>query len=241
MNIIPAIDLINGQCVRLQKGDFDAVTQYTVTPDEVAVSYQQSGANYLHVVDLDGAKQGKLKQLDLIKCIRNSTTSIMQVGGGIKDEHMIDSLLSIGVDRVVLGSIAVKDYEQTVRFIKRFGAAKIVLALDVNMIGELPMVATHGWLNTSDKNLYDVIDHYLTYGLQHVLCTDISKDGMLQGANTQLYQQLVVKSPMISFQASGGIGALNDLQNLKKTKVQNVIVGRALYENKFSLNAALAC
>lgn len=241
MNIIPAIDLINGQCVRLQKGDFDAVTQYTVTPDEVAVSYQQSGANYLHVVDLDGAKQGKLKQLDLIKCIRNSTTSIMQVGGGIKDEHMIDSLLSIGVDRVVLGSIAVKDYEQTVRFIKRFGAAKIVLALDVNMIGELPMVATHGWLNTSDKNLYDVIDHYLTYGLQHVLCTDISKDGMLQGANTQLYQQLVVKYPMISFQASGGIGALNDLQNLKKTKVQNVIVGRALYENKFSLNAALAC
>ncbi|GGF94904.1 MULTISPECIES: 1-(5-phosphoribosyl)-5-[(5-phosphoribosylamino)methylideneamino]imidazole-4-carboxamide isomerase [Cysteiniphilum] len=241
MNIIPAIDLINGQCVRLQKGDFNAITQYTVTPEDMAMNYQQSGASYLHVVDLDGAKQGKLKQLDVINRIRNSTTSIMQVGGGIKDEETIDNLLSIGVDRVVLGSIAVKDYDQTVRFIERFGADKIVLALDVNIVNGTPMVATHGWVNTSDQSLYNVIDYYLVYGLEHVLCTDISKDGMLQGANTQLYQDLVAKYPNISFQASGGIGALADLHNLKKTKVQNVIVGRALYENKFSLNEALAC
>ncbi|WP_192483943.1 MULTISPECIES: 1-(5-phosphoribosyl)-5-[(5-phosphoribosylamino)methylideneamino]imidazole-4-carboxamide isomerase [Cysteiniphilum] len=241
MNIIPAIDLINGQCVRLQKGDFNAITQYTVTPEDMAMNYQQSGANYLHVVDLDGAKQGRLKQLDVIKRIRNSTTSIMQVGGGIKNEETIDNLLSIGVDRVVLGSIAIKDYEQTVRLFKRFGADKIVLALDVNIVNGTPMVATHGWVNTSDQSLYDVIDYYLAYGLAHVLCTDISKDGMLQGANTQLYQELVAKYPNISFQASGGIGALADLHNLKKTKVQSVIVGRALYENKFSLNEALTC
>lgn len=241
MNIIPAIDLINGQCVRLQKGDFNAVTQYTVRPEDMAMNYQQSGANYLHVVDLDGAKQGRLKQLDVIKGIRNSTTSIMQVGGGIKDEETIDSLLSIGVDRVVLGSIAVKDHEQTVRLFERFGADKIVLALDVNIVNGTPMVATHGWINASDQSLYDVIDYYLAYGLAHVLCTDISKDGMLQGANTQLYQDLVAKYPNILFQASGGIGALADLHNLKKTKVQSVIVGRALYENKFSLNEALTC
>ncbi|WP_440616967.1 1-(5-phosphoribosyl)-5-[(5-phosphoribosylamino)methylideneamino]imidazole-4-carboxamide isomerase [Cysteiniphilum sp. 6C5] len=241
MNIIPAIDLINGQCVRLQKGDFNAVTQYTVTPEDMAMNYQQSGANYLHVVDLDGAKQGKLKQLDVIKRIRNTTTSIMQVGGGIKGEETVDDLLSIGVDRVVLGSIAVKEYEQTVRLFERFGADKIVLALDVNIVNDKPMVATHGWLNTSDHSLYDVIEYYLEYGLEHVLCTDISKDGMLQGANTQLYQDLVAKYPSISFQASGGIGALADLHNLKKTKVQNVIIGRALYENKLSLSEALAC
>ncbi len=241
MNIIPAIDLIHGQCVRLQKGDFSAVTQYQQLPQKVAQAYEMQGAQYLHVVDLDGAKNGRLQQFELIQSIRQSCQLIMQVGGGVKDQHTIETLLNSGVDRVVLGSIAVKDVEKTKQFIKAFGVDKLVLALDVHIKNHRPMVATHGWLNTSDKTLYELLDEYLEDDLRHVLCTDISKDGILQGANNHLYQSVVEQYSGISFQASGGVGSLKDLVALKQTGVQNVIIGRALYENQLSLREALAC
>ncbi|WP_119342707.1 1-(5-phosphoribosyl)-5-[(5-phosphoribosylamino)methylideneamino]imidazole-4-carboxamide isomerase [Facilibium subflavum] len=241
MNIIPAIDLINGQCVRLQKGDFSKVTQYTKPPEDVAGSYQDSGAKYLHIVDLDGAKTGQFCQLETIKRICQNSTLIIQAGGGVKDENTIKSLFNNGVDRVVLGSIAVKDVARTKSILKYFGAQRIVLALDVKIDHDRPMVAIHGWLHTSNKPLYDLIDQYVPYDLQHVLCTDISRDGMLQGANTTLYQQLVAQYHAISFQASGGVGRLQDIKALKQIGVQNIIVGRALYEEKFSLSEALVC
>ncbi len=241
MNILPAIDLINSQCVRLKKGDFNQLTTYPLSPFEVAREYQTNGAKFLHVVDLDGAKKGAFEQFEVIQIIRDACDMTLQVGGGINSKEIIDRLFAMGVDRVVIGSLAVRDKHLTSELLQYYGSDRITLALDVHIQNSLPMIATHGWVNTSDQTLDDLIEYYAPQGLKHVLCTDISKDGLLKGPNIKLYQAYQRCYPDIVFQASGGVGKLNDLTSLKQAGVKSVIVGKALYENKFTLKEALTC
>lgn len=240
--IIPAIDLIDGEVVRLFQGDYSQKTQYNVDPLEVVKSYAEQGANLLHIVDLTGAKDPSKRQLSLIKQMVATGLMQFQAGGGIRSKQDVQDLLSAGVSRVVIGSLAVSEQNTVAEWFHEFGADKIVLALDIN-IDESgnKFVATHGWQQDSGISIDELIAHYTKVGLRHILCTDISKDGTLQGANNALYKELVAQYPQITWQASGGIGGLKDIRNLLPTKVQSVIVGRSLLEGKFTLREAMAC
>ena len=242
MIIYPAIDIKDGQCVRLYQGNFDQKTVYNTAPLEMAKNYQKFGAHYVHVVDLDGAKDGQAAQSEQIFEIAKQSNLLVQTGGGIRDQKTIETYLNNGIHRVVLGSIAVKDPQLVKSFLNTFGGEKILLAIDININQEgTPMAAVHGWQQASDTSLWQLIDTYLSSGLKHILCTDISKDGTLQGPNFALYQECLTRHPTLSIQASGGVSSLQDLKKLKKLNVAGVIVGKALYENCFSLEEALAC
>lgn len=240
--IIPAIDLIDGKVVRLYQGDYAKSTEYQLNPVEVVKTYAAAGAEMLHIVDLTGAKDTSKRQLSLIKSMVATGVMRFQSGGGIRTEQDVQDLLSAGIERVVIGSKAVSDREVVSEWFKNYGPEHIVLALDVNIDEHgNKFVATHGWQQDSGVSIEDLISFYATVGLKHVLCTDISRDGTLQGANESLYAQLVSEYPEIQWQASGGIGSLEDIQKLIPTKVQGVILGRALLEGKFTLEEALAC
>ena len=239
MNIIPSIDLRQGNCVRLYKGDFSKQTSYDIAPVTIAKSYQQAGAKFLHIVDLDGAKNGKLAQLNLISEIAKNVSMTIQTGGGIRTENDIQSLLDAGVSKVVLGSIAVKNIELVKSFFQRFGADKIVLALDVNMVQNDPMVCTAGWQNQSEYSIWKLLENYPQ--CQEVLCTDIQFDGTLEHPSFELYEKFKMKAPRISLQASGGVSCLDDIKKLRETGADGCIIGRALYEKRFTISEALQC
>lgn len=241
MIIIPALDLMNGQIVRLQQGDYDKQTKFTASPIEQFEEYVSQGAKYLHLVDLDGAKDPAQRQLFTIKHIVEGVKAPIQVGGGIRTKEDVQKLLDIGVERVVVGSTAIQNPEEVKSWFDEFGADSFVLALDTRIEKGKKLIAISGWLETTDQTLESVIESFLEVGLEHVLCTDISKDGMLQGSNVKLYKELVKKYPNINFQASGGIGGLEDLEELNQSDVYGVIVGRALLENKFTTKEAIAC
>jgi phosphoribosylformimino-5-aminoimidazole carboxamide ribotide isomerase len=240
--IIPAIDLIDGKVVRLYQGDYAKSTEYQLDPVEVVKNYAAAGAEILHIVDLTGAKDTSKRQLSLIKNMVATGLMRFQSGGGIRSEQDVQDLLNAGIERVVIGSKAVSDRETVAQWFDRYGPEHIVLALDVNIDKNgNKFVATHGWQQDSGVSIEELISYYSAVGLKHVLCTDISRDGTLQGANESLYAQLVSEYPDIQWQASGGIGSLQDIQNLIPTNVQGVILGRALLEGKFTLEEALAC
>ncbi|MCP3678990.1 MAG: 1-(5-phosphoribosyl)-5-[(5-phosphoribosylamino)methylideneamino]imidazole-4-carboxamide isomerase [Gammaproteobacteria bacterium] len=241
MNIIPAIDLKAGQCVRLTSGQFDQITHYSDDPVDVARQYEQAGATDLHVVDLDGACQGTVAQLPQLLAIREATSLTIQIGGGVRQQETIETLLSAGIDRVVIGSLAVKDIEQTKMLLQRFGQDKLVLAFDVKIDRDnVPVAATHGWQVNSEKSLWSLLDQYSEVNLQRVLCTDIHKDGTLMGPNIELYRQCVLRYPNLSIQASGGIAQLEDFSALARAGAAAAIVGKALFENRFSYADAIA-
>lgn len=239
--IIPALDLINGEVVRLQQGDYGRQTTFEYSPVAKFQEYVDAGAKYLHLVDLDGAKDPKARQLTTIAEIVKTVGAPIQVGGGIRTKEDIESLLNVGVDRVVVGSTAVKNPAEVIRWFQEFGGEKIVLALDIRIEAGVKKVALSGWLETSELSLESLIEQYQPYGLKHVLCTDISKDGMLTGSNVALYAEVCEKFPEINFQSSGGIGTIADIQALEPTGVTGVIVGRALLEGKFSAEEAISC
>lgn len=240
--IIPAIDLINGQVVRLYQGDYDKKTEYQQHPIDVVHHYADQGAQCLHIVDLTGAKEPAKRQLDLIKQMVDTQRMEFQAGGGIRSEQEVAQLLDIGVSRVVIGSLAVKQPELVGRWIEQYGGERIVLALDVNINAQgKKMIATHGWQEDSGVELEGLLNQLLENGAKHVLCTDISRDGTLQGSNVDLYKEVSATFPFVKWQASGGIGGLNDIKALKPTGVAGVILGRALLEGKFELSEALAC
>lgn len=241
MEIIPAIDLIDGQVVRLAQGDYARQTTFDYSPITQLQHYVAEGANYLHLVDLDGAKDPACRQLSVIAEIVQSVSVPIQVGGGIRTEADIDNLLNIGVQRVVIGSKAVTEPTIVKQWFERFGADKIVLALDLRVDNGAKRIAIHGWQSLSDLTLEDVIAEYQPYGLSHVLSTDITRDGMLSGSNVTLYQEICQQYPDIAFQASGGIGNLEDIEALKTTGVAGIIVGRALLEGKFTAKEAILC
>ena len=235
MNIIPAIDLKEGQCVRLLQGEFDRKTVYSDDPVSVAAAFSQFECANLHIVDLDGAKSGNQANRDLIRRIRSTTDFTIQVGGGIRDTADIDYWIETGIDRVVIGSAAVLDKPAVTNWFNIYGADRMVLALDVRIgSDEIPYVSTHGWTKDTSETLWQCIDEYLRCGLRHVLCTDISRDGAMSGPNLDLYRQIMARYPGIALQASGGVRNIDDLEALEKTGAHGAITGRALLDGKIT-------
>ena len=240
--IFPAIDIMDGGCVRLFKGDFNQRTNYDASPMEVAKSYAAAGAKWMHIVDLDGAKHGKTEQADLIIKVANESGLKVQTGGGLRDLSQIQRLLDGGVERAVIGSLAVTNPQMVKFWINEVGQEKICIALDVNIgeDGEL-YPATRGWTETGSRTLWDVLDDYMGTGLSTILVTDINKDGVLGGANVDLYKSIIAQYPTLNLITSGGVGTLAHVKALKKLNPYGVIIGKALYENKFTLEEAIAC
>ncbi|WP_337753959.1 1-(5-phosphoribosyl)-5-[(5-phosphoribosylamino)methylideneamino]imidazole-4-carboxamide isomerase [Sutterella wadsworthensis] len=240
--IIPAIDLIDGCVVRLHQGDYGARRDYGEDPLARLQRYQASGAQLLHIVDLTGAKDPKARQIPLLRELLGNLSIPVQTGGGIRSADDVRSLLDAGAARVVVGSAAVKRTDEVAGWMKTFGADKLVLALDVriNKAGNAE-VAVSGWQENSGVLMNDLIRAFEPAGLRYVLTTDISKDGTLAGPNTALYAKLAQTFPNIDFQASGGIGSLDDIRAVSHTGAAGVIVGRALLEGKFTLEEAIEC
>ena len=240
--IIPAIDLIDGQTVRLYQGSYDKTTQYVQTPFELRDLYAGAGAGVLHLVDLSGAKDAAKRQLPLLKQLMQQSPLPIQVGGGVRTEQDVIDLLEAGASRVVIGSLAIREPALVQQWLRKYGGDRIVLALDVsiNDKGEKTL-PSHGWIEVSNITLEQVLDGFIAAGARHVLCTDISRDGTLQGPNTELYQELAAKYPQILWQASGGVGNLEHIRSLRGSGVAGVILGRALLEGKFSIEEALQC
>ncbi|WP_429154301.1 1-(5-phosphoribosyl)-5-[(5-phosphoribosylamino)methylideneamino]imidazole-4-carboxamide isomerase [Aeromonas media] len=240
--IIPAIDLINGQVVRLYQGDYGQKTAYSSSPQARFDDYVTQGAQQLHLVDLDGAKDAKARQLSLITALLATTKAPVQVGGGVRSEQDVADLLAAGANRVVVGSTAVKSPELVASWMEKYGPEHIVLALDVNIDAQgNRQIAVGGWQENSGVTIEALIERFLPAGLRHVLCTDISRDGTLSGSNVELYRDLCARYPSVAFQASGGIGGLADIEALKDTGVKGVILGRALLEGRFDVQQAIAC
>ena len=240
--IIPAIDLINGKVVRLYQGDYGQKTEYTASAQERFDLYVAAGATQLHLVDLDGAKDASQRQLTVIRELLKNTRAPVQIGGGVRSEQDVKDLLDAGANRVVVGSTAVKSPELVMGWMEKYGADKIVLALDVNIDADgRRKIAVAGWQQDSGVTIEDLIERILPAGLTHVLFTDISRDGTLLGSNVTLYQSLAAQYPQVSFQASGGIGGIADIEALKGSGVGGVILGRSLLEGKFTAEEAIAC
>lgn len=239
MQIYPAIDLRQGACVRLQQGKFEQQTQYSADPLVMAKEFVRQGAQWLHVVDLDAAKDPAQSQMDLIAALIKATPLKIQVGGGVRSEEQIKKLLDLGAARVIIGSLAAKNNLLVAEYLKKFGSDRIVIALDVQLQQEEFYVALQGWQQTSQYKLFDLLAYYSLNNLQHLLCTDISRDGMLTGPNLSLYEKIIAKFSNLQLQASGGISCLRDLTQLRENSLSGVIVGRALYEKKFTLSEAL--
>ncbi|SLM63002.1 MULTISPECIES: 1-(5-phosphoribosyl)-5-[(5-phosphoribosylamino)methylideneamino]imidazole-4-carboxamide isomerase [Dickeya] len=240
--IIPALDLIDGQVVRLHQGDYGQQRQYGSDPLPRLQDYQQQGAQVLHLVDLTGAKDPAARQIPLLQTLLAGVSVPVQVGGGIRTEQDVEALLAAGASRVVIGSTAVKHPERVQQWFTRYGADALVLALDVRIDANgVKNIAISGWQENSGITLEETVERYLPFGLQHVLCTDISRDGTLQGSNVALYREIGTRYPQVAFQASGGIGSLDDIRALRDSGVQGVIVGRALLEGKFTVTEAISC
>lgn len=240
--LIPALDLINGAVVRLKQGDFAQQTTFHDDPLPVAKAYADAGAKWLHIVDLDGARDTAKRQLQLIQQLANATSMQCQVGGGIRTRDDVQNLLNAGVARVVIGSTAVKQPQLVQQWLRDFGPEAIVIAIDVNIDTEgRPFVAIDGWRETSELTLTEVLEPLLEAGCRHVLCTDISRDGMLSGCNVALYKQLKEDYPQVAWQASGGVAGLDDLHQLQFVNCDAAILGKALLTGKFTLEEALAC
>jgi phosphoribosylformimino-5-aminoimidazole carboxamide ribotide isomerase len=242
MVIYPAIDLLDGRCVRLRQGDFDAKTEFSDDPVGVAQGFQAAGSGWLHMVDLSGARAGKPVQTDLMRRVAAGTKAKIQTGGGVRDAGAIETLLDLGATRVIVGSKAVSDPVTVTQWLRRFGVERILLALDVRIEDGMPYAATHGWVKGSGLSLWAVIDAYADFPPLHVMCTDIGRDGMMTGPNIQLYDVIRERYPDMKLQASGGVSGLEDLAALRGSGlVDGVIVGKALYAGKFTLAEALAC
>ncbi len=239
MILYPAIDLMDGKCVRLTGGDFNARTDYSDDPLAVAGGFKEAGAEWLHLVDLSGARDPAARQKKAIAALAQNASLKIQTGGGIRSMDDVREILDLGVQRVIIGSLCIKDPDTTWQILDTYGPDKIVLALDVH--GDFEngfFVATAGWKEKSGEHLQDIIELYLNL-VDHILCTDISRDGKLAGPNTDLYRCLCDMAPQIKFQASGGVSSLADLETLKACGAAGVIVGKAIYEKKFTVVEAL--
>jgi phosphoribosylformimino-5-aminoimidazole carboxamide ribotide isomerase len=238
MNIIPAIDLYEGQCVRLSQGQFSEKKIYPYDPVLLANYFSQQGASDLHVVDLSGTEQGFSQQGEKIIAIKHSSNLRIQTGGGLRDKHSIEKMLTAGIDRVVIGSLAIKNIILVTSLICQYGVDKFVLAFDVNIQGE-PMISINGWQEKTGFSLWNFLQHYKQFSGLTLLCTDIARDGMLKGPNIEFYRECINRFPQFKFQASGGVSQVEDLDELCSVGVSAVIVGKAFYENKLTLTQAL--
>lgn len=230
MKIIPAIDIIDGKCVRLSKGDYDTKKIYHENPLDIAKEYEANGIQYLHLVDLDGAKAKTIKNLKTLEVLASETNLIIDFGGGIKTRESLESAFNAGANQVTIGSIAVENLELCIDWINEFGAEKLILGADCLD----RKIKTSGWLENSDLDVIAFIQSYQNKGIKDVICTDISKDGMLEGPSFELYKEILNQSE-VSLISSGGISSIQDLEDLKELGCSGAIIGKALYEGKITL------
>jgi len=234
MELIPAIDIRDGRCVRLLRGEFDRVTRYDVDAAELAARYRDMGARWLHVVDLDGAEQGRPVNLPTIERIRAIGGLRVQLGGGIRGERELEQALELA-DRAVIGSLAVTAPEQTEAWLRTLGPERLTLALDVRLDADgTPRLTTHGWTRATALALDEAIERYSAAGLRHVLCTDVARDGALEGPNVELYRRCAERFPAVAFQASGGVRDARDLEALAAAGAAAAISGKALLEGRIT-------
>ncbi|MDE6716845.1 MAG: 1-(5-phosphoribosyl)-5-[(5-phosphoribosylamino)methylideneamino]imidazole-4-carboxamide isomerase [Muribaculaceae bacterium] len=231
IKIIPAIDIIGGECVRLSQGDYGRKTIYPRTPVEMARLYAGAGIRRLHLVDLDGAKTGKPRNLQTLRDIAAENLLEIEWGGGIKSREALDEIFLAGADYAIIGSLAVKHPELMEQWLKEFGGERIILGADLRD----GKVSVNGWLEDSPLSIHDLISRFLPFGLREVICTDISKDGMLQGPSTSLYLDLMERYPEITFTVSGGISSMADIKELDRLGLPRAIVGKAIYESRITL------
>lgn len=232
MKIIPAIDIIEGKCVRLSQGDYTQKTVYNDNPVEVAKQFENAGIRHLHVVDLDGAKGGKIINHKVLQDITSNTKLKVDFGGGIKSDKDIELAFASGANQITAGSIAVKDKAKVTEWIAKYGADKIILGADVKN----ETIAISGWQESGNINLYDFLDEYIALGIHYVICTDIAKDGMLQGPSLLLYSDIIRRYPKLKLIASGGVAEFEDLLKLDDMGLYGAIVGKAFYEGRITLD-----
>lgn len=231
LQVIPAIDIIDGKCVRLTQGDYSQKKIYNEKPLEVAKLFEDAGLKRLHLVDLDGAKAGAVKNWKVLEKIAGQTKMVVDFGGGIKTENDVNVVFESGAAYATVGSIAVKDETLFTHWLDQFGAGKFLLGADVKD----EKIAIHGWLETTDIWVYDFIKKYLDKGVQQIFCTDVSKDGKLEGPATDLYKNIIKESPSINLIASGGVSTMDDLYKLQEAGCTGAIIGKAIYENRIAL------
>src|SRR5580658_5098666 len=232
MEIIPAIDIIEGKCVRLTQGDYGQKKVYNERPLEVALAFQDAGLKRLHLVDLDGAKAGAVRNWKVLEAIAGKTELVVDFGGGIKTGADVDIVFNSGAALATVGSIAVKDGPLFVSWLHEYGAERFLLGADVKK----EKIAVSGWLETTDRWVYDFIREYIEKGVRQVFCTDVSKDGLLQGPALELYATIVGKFPDLHFIASGGVSGMDDVARLEEVGCKGVIIGKAIYEGRIALN-----
>ena len=240
LNIIPAIDLREGRVVRLKQGDYGQQTTYESDPRELAQRYAAAGATWLHLVDLDGARSGGLDNLAVIESIARDGMQI-QAGGGVRNEDDLSRLFSAGVNRVVLGSVAIRDPELVADWLTRYGAEQLTIALDTRQVDGQWALPSAGWTELESRTLDELAPWYAEKGARYLLCTDIDRDGMLAGFNLDLYRHLAKTVPDLAVQASGGVRSLDDIRAALEAGAKGVILGRALLEARFTIEQALAC
>jgi phosphoribosylformimino-5-aminoimidazole carboxamide ribotide isomerase len=232
MIIIPAIDIIDGKCVRLTQGDYHQKTIYNEHPLEVAKQFEDVGLQRLHLVDLDGAKDGTVKNWKVLESIAAHTSLVIDFGGGIKTENDVDLVFNSGAALATIGSLAVKDENKFVAWLKKYGAEKFLLGADVKN----EKIAVAGWLETTDIDIYDFIRSYVQKGIQQIFCTDVSKDGKLEGPSIELYKSIIATYPSLYFIASGGVATIQDLVELQEIGCAAAIVGKAIYEGRIQMD-----
>ena len=231
MEIIPAIDIIDGKCVRLTEGDYAQKTIYNENPLEIAKSFADAGVKRLHLVDLDGAKAGKVTNWKVLESIASNTSLIIDFGGGIKTETDLKLVYESGASLATIGSLAVKDPDLFASWIAQYGADKFLLGADVK--GEY--IAIGGWLQVSEETIIQFIEKYIEKGIKQLFCTDISKDGKLEGPSLELYNKIVRQFPDLHFIASGGVSSMDDINALREIGCKGVIVGKAIYEGRIKI------
>lgn len=237
MIVYPAMDLMGGACVRLAQGRFDDSTTYPADPVEAVHAFEAAGAEWVHIVDLDGAREGAPRQHGLLADIALSVTPKLQVAGGFREPAQLARMFDAGVDRVVVGSLAVTDPHAVQDLLTTFGGNRITLALDVNLVIGKPMVATRGWTQASGLSMWDVAVRYPD--ARHLLVTDISRDGMMSGPNADLTAEAATRLSYLAVQASGGVSSIDDLRTLKASGAAGAIVGKALWERRIDLAEAI--
>lgn len=232
IEIIPAIDLMDGKCVRLVQGDFEQKTKYNDNPLEVAKSFEGAGIKRLHMVDLDGARQKKIVNQKVLELVANQTNLHIDFGGGLQSDEDVEVAFQCGAKQITGGSIAVKNPELLDRWIKKYGEDKIILGADVKN----NMIAVSGWQEVSQVSVFDLVEEYQKKGVKYVLSTDVSKDGLLQGPSFSLYEDLKKRFPTLKIIASGGISAIEEIDQLNEMGLHGVIIGKAYYEGRIKLS-----
>ena len=231
MQIIPAIDIIDGKCVRLTQGDYDQKKIYNEHPLEVAKQFEAAGLTRLHLVDLDGAKAGSVKNWKVLETIAGKTSLVIDFGGGIKKETDLQIVFDSGAALATIGSLAVKEEEVFVHWLRAYGANKFLLGADVKD----EKIAIGGWLETTNIWIYDFIRKYIGHGIQQIFCTDVSKDGKLEGPSLSLYKNIMTEFPALHFIASGGVSTMKELEELQVIGCKGAIVGKAIYEGRINI------